>query len=65
MIIKFKDGGVRQVPFKPHLAARLINLGHQIDYDEGTSPERRQYEQREIQRQFDWIQEKISCGKKY
>ena len=61
MIIKFKDGNVRQTAYNPRLAARLIALGNQIDYDADTTPEQREHEQREIQKQYDWIQDVERC----
>ena len=53
MVIRFKDGNTRQVPFNAKLAAKLINLGHSIDYDRGTSEEQREREQASIQKEYD------------
>jgi hypothetical protein len=61
MIIKFKDGSVRQVPFNPELAARLIDKGHCIDHDPGTSPEQQKKETDAVQKFYDWLQDCERC----
>ena len=60
MIVKFKDGNVRQVPFNAKLAARLINLGHCVDYEPGISEGQRQKERSLVQKEYDalWFAER-------
>ena len=58
MIVKYKNGGGSyQVPFNPELAARLIKLGHQIDFDPNTSPERQQQETDAVQKYYDYLED--------
>jgi len=61
LIIKFKDGGVREAPFDPNLAARLINSGHTVDLAPGLTPEQRKIETAAVQKHYDWLQEKEAC----
>ena len=39
MVIKFKNGSVRETSFDSELAARLIKLGHHVEIAPGRTPE--------------------------
>ena len=65
MIIKWKTGGERSVPYNPRLGALLVQQGHRLDFDPESLPKQRKHERDQIQKQYDWIQEQIACGKKY
>ena len=61
MIILYEDGATRQIPFNPKLAARLINLGHSIDHDPGSSEEQKKTEVASIQKEYDALCLKERC----
>ena len=71
MRLKFVDGSIRELPFNPELAARLIFRAQQrdnnVDYHVLLNPElshsekKRQTEQ--IQNYLDWYRMRKQCGK--
>lgn len=61
MIIKFKDGQNRQVLFSAELAARLLRLGHSIDFDPGVSGTQRKIEQALTQAAYNDLEVKDRC----
>lgn len=55
---------LRDLPFNPELAVRMMRLGNKVDFSPETSSKQREYEQREIQKEYDrvWLAERTRGG---
>lgn len=62
MRVSFKDGSIREMLFDPKLAVKLMGLGHKVDHSPGISSAQREYERREIQKEYDaaWLAERTN-----